>query len=263
MSRPPPRVHPQVRGFDRAAGAYERGRPGYAPRAVRFLLRELGLGPGRTVVELGSGTGKLTRMLLPSGVSLVAVEPIAGMRRVFRQELPSTLVLDGVAEAIPLPDGLADAVLAAQAFHWFRTGPALREIARVLRPGGGLGLLWNVRETSTPLARKVESLLGRWKVGATRSPGRGWRDAFAGGTLGFGRLRQRSFPHAHALAPGALVERVLSESAVATLRPRRRREVAAEVRALLAEEGLAGAPAIRIPYRTDVYLARRSRRPRG
>ena len=135
-----------IRTFDRSAATYERGRPGYPADAVRFLGRTFHLGPGSTIVELGSGTGKFTRALLPLGAAVVAIEPMEGMRREFGRRVPTVPVLAGSAESIPLPDGFADAVFAAQSFHWFQGGTALREIARVLRPGGGLGLLWNERE---------------------------------------------------------------------------------------------------------------------
>jgi SAM-dependent methyltransferase len=263
MNRPVPRLHPRVRGFDRAADAYERGRPGYAPAAVRHLVGELGLGAGRTVVELGSGTGKLTRALVRSGAAIVAVEPTVGMRRVFRRELPSTVVVDGTAERIPLPDGFADAVVAAQAFQWFRTGPALREIGRVLRPGGAIGLLWNVRRSSTSLARRLDRLLDRVSREAPEPHRFGWRErwgrATRGGRSSFGRLRRRSFPHVQLASRSVIVQRTLSESAVATRRPGRRRAIVAEVRAILADElGRSTRPA-HIPYRTDVYVARRLR----
>jgi SAM-dependent methyltransferase len=131
--------------FARSAGAYERARPGYAPEAVAFLVKRLGLGPGRVVVDLAAGTGKLAGQLVPSGARVVAVEPLAEMRSL----IPAGIeVFDGTAEAIPLPDASVDAVTVAQAFHWFDAEVALREIERVLRPGGSLALVSNRRDPS-------------------------------------------------------------------------------------------------------------------
>jgi len=254
----PPRVLPQVRGFDRAADSYERGRPDYSAAAVRFVATELGVRRGRTVVDLGCGTGKLTRALLPFGAAVVGIEPTAGMRRVFERELPTTLVLDGVAEKVPLPNGFADAVVAAQAFHWFRPRPSLREIRRVLRPGGGLGLFWNVRLATTPVSRRINELLHRHRELAARAPGRPWKAVFEEGGHGFGRLRMRRFAHQQVIDGATLVARVLSVSVVASLRPSRRREVAAEVRSILVDEGVAAGVPVRIPYRTEVYVTRRA-----
>jgi len=129
--------------FARSADAYERARPGYAPEAVAFLAERLGLGPGRVVVDLAAGTGKLARQLVPSGARVVAVEPLAEMRSLIPEGIE---VLDGTAEAIPLPDDFADAVTVAQAFHWFDAEAALRQIERVLRPGGSLALVSNRRD---------------------------------------------------------------------------------------------------------------------
>jgi SAM-dependent methyltransferase len=130
--------------FARSADAYERARPGYAPEAVTFLAERLGLGPGRVVVDLAAGTGKLARQLVPSGARVVAVEPLAEMRSL----IPAGIeVLDGTAEAIPLPDDFADAVTVAQAFHWFDAEAALREIERVLQQGGSLALVSNRRDS--------------------------------------------------------------------------------------------------------------------
>jgi len=123
-------------GFDVGAEAYERGRPGFSPEAVERLARELGIEPGRTVVDLAAGTGKLTRMLVPSGARLLAVEPVEGMRRQFVHLVPGVPVVAGVAESLPLRAGSVDAVAVAQAFHWFDAGAALRDLHRVLRPGG-------------------------------------------------------------------------------------------------------------------------------
>jgi SAM-dependent methyltransferase len=142
VSRGPQRASPS---FARSAAQYERARPGYAPKAVAFLVERLDLGPGRVVVDLAAGTGKLARQLMPSGARVVAVEPLAEMRSF----IPAGIeVLDGTAEAIPLRDASADAVTVAQAFHWFDVEVALREIERVLRPGGLLALVSNRRDLS-------------------------------------------------------------------------------------------------------------------
>ena len=122
-------------GFDRAAGAYERGRASYPAAAVEAILETTGAAPGRTLLELGAGTGKLTRELVASGARVIALEPVAGMREVLARTAPGAELLDAVAEAIPLADASIDAVVAAQSFHWFDPEAAAAEVARVLRPG--------------------------------------------------------------------------------------------------------------------------------
>ena len=128
--------------FGSQAAAYERGRPSYPPEAVDWLLPD----GARDVLDLGAGTGKLTSRLIERGLNVVAVDPIAELLDVLRTTLPDTPALSGSAEQIPLPDNSIDAVLVAQAWHWFDPDRAAAEIARVLRPGGRLGLLWNVRD---------------------------------------------------------------------------------------------------------------------
>ena len=132
--------------FGAAAGDYERARPSYPPESIDLLRRHLGVGPGARVCDLAAGTGKLTRLLAATGADVVAVEPVPGMRDELRATTPEVEVLDGTAEAIPLPDVSVDAVTVAQAFHWFRHGQALAEIRRVLRSGGGLAILFNERD---------------------------------------------------------------------------------------------------------------------
>jgi SAM-dependent methyltransferase len=266
MPKPRPRLHPFVRGFDRAAAAYERARPDYPVAAVRHLARVLPLGPGRTVVELGSGTGKFTRSLAPVGAARIAIEPTRGMRDVFRRAVPDVPLLDGTAEAIPLPDGFADAVVSAQAFHWFRPRPALREIRRVLRPGGGLGLVWNTRDDSVGWSRRFSEIL---KVHWGDAPR--WRErtgpnhqrvrlspVFREPGIGLTRIRYRAFRHFQTGTPELFVERALSVSMIAVLRPAQRRAVASEVRKLLrTDPETRGRRTIVLPYRTDVYWCHR------
>ena len=111
-------------GFQQGAEAYEASRPSYPPDAVAHILEVTGLGPGRRVLDLAAGTGKLTRLLVPSGADVVAVEPVAAMRETLTRALPDVEALDGTAEAIPLGDASVDAVTVAQAFHWFDAAPA-------------------------------------------------------------------------------------------------------------------------------------------
>ncbi len=252
------RTHPDVRGFDRAAAMYERARPGYPPAAVRHLGRVLRLAPGRTVVDLGSGTGKFTRALAPLGAARIAIEPTAGMRREFRRAVPDVPVLDGTAEAIPLPDGFADAVVCAQAFHWFRPRRALGEIARVLRPGGGLGLVWNTRDEGLPWSRRISRIVARYRGRSPKSRSRRWRPAFRDPAGPFGPLHAARFAHVQRGTVATFVERTLSVSVIANLPARERRAVAAEVRAVLRDDPSArGRRSLDLPYATEVYWSYR------
>ncbi len=251
-------IHPAVRGFDRAAATYERARPDYPAAAVRHFGRVLHLGPGRTVVDLGSGTGKFARALAPLGAARLAVEPAAGMRREFRRAVPDVPILDGTAERIPLPDGFADAVVSAQAFHWFRARRALREIARVLRPGGAIGLIWNTREERVGWSRAISSVVARyrWMHPAARS--RRWKPAFRDPRSPFGPLHRATFPHVQRGTVELFVERTLSVSVIANLGPVERRAVAREVRRLLANDPeVRGRAVLDLPYTTEVYWSYR------
>lgn len=257
------RTHPVVRGFDRAADAYERGRPDYPAAALRHLGRVLRVGRSTTVVDLGSGTGKFTRALAPLGAARIAVEPVEGMRRVFAREVPEVPVLAGTAEAIPLPDGFADAVVVAQAFHWFRPKPALREIARVLRPGGGLGLVWNIRDESVPWSHRLTEIIDGYRYShlIPQSRDRRWRSGFERGKSPFGPLSEKVFPHVQRAPTETFVARVLSVSVIAVLPAAEQRRVAEKVRAVLASDpATRGRSVIAMPYRTEVYWAFRDGR---
>lgn len=163
-----PRLLADTAGFDLAPGDYEAGRPGYPPQAVAVLAEELGVGPGRRVCDLAAGTGKLTRLLVDTGAEVVAVEPVAGMRRTLAETVAGVTALDGTAEAIPLADDSVEVVTVAQAFHWFDPAAAMAEIRRVLVPGGGLAVLFNERDERLAWVAALSEILEwhqRWASG--------------------------------------------------------------------------------------------------
>lgn len=154
--RPVSDAHERSLSFGSQAAAYERGRPSYPPEAIDWLLAD----NARDVLDLGAGTGKLTTRLVERGLSVIAVDPIAEMLEVLRGALPDTPALLGTAEHIPLPDNAVDAVLVAQAWHWFDPERAVAEVARVLRPGGRLGLVWNVRDDRLGWVKEFSRIVG-------------------------------------------------------------------------------------------------------
>jgi SAM-dependent methyltransferase len=142
--------------FGEEAAAYERGRPSYPPEAIDWLLPD----GARDVLDLGAGTGKLTIRLVQRGLTVVAVDPIPEMLDVLSGSLPDTPALLGTAEEIPLPDNSVDSVLVAQAWHWFDPERAVAEVARVLRPGGRLGLVWNTRDERLGWVKDLGRIVG-------------------------------------------------------------------------------------------------------
>ena len=250
-----------ARGFAKGAEAYERGRPTYPLPAVAWLAEALGVAPGTTVVDLGAGTGKLTRLLAPLGADLVAVEPVAAMRAKLAAALPGVRVVDGTAERCPLPDGSADAVTAGQAFHWFDGERALAEIHRVLRPGGRLGLVWNVRDESVDWSAALSEIIEPYAGGTPRFRHGRWRDPFAS-TSWFGPLHERSFEHVQEGDRTMVLDRIGSISFVAALGPAARERVLAEVGELLdRHSALRGRSTFALPYRTEAYWTERAGGP--
>jgi len=243
-----PDLHPATRGFA-TADVYERGRPDYPAAAVARIVERLGLRPGRTVLDLAAGTGKLTRLLRPSGATVVAVEPIAEMRAELEQRVPGVSVLAGTAEQIPLPDGTVDAVTVASAFHWFDAERALREIRRVLVPTGGLALVWNARDERSPLQQALSELMAPLRGDAPERSDRDWRSLLAESGL-YERTERLLFAHEQLVDEDGLVARVLSVSFVGALPEAGRRAVEARVRALARTEAMP----IRLGYMTELYL---------
>jgi SAM-dependent methyltransferase len=246
-------------GFDRAAEVYERSRPSYPAEAIDLVVSALGIGPGRRVLDLAAGTGKFTRLLVPSGADLVAVEPVAGMRDQLAVALPGLEILDGTAEALPLPDGSVDAVVCAQAWHWFDGAAALAEVRRVLRPGGGLAVVFNIRDESLDWVRRLTEVSEFY---TTRRPQHRHTRAALAGTVaadgGYGEVTVASFRYGQVLDEDGLVERAASQSNIASMPADRRQEVLGAVRSLAREHpDLAGRSTFELPYDTEVALCRR------
>jgi MOSC domain-containing protein YiiM/SAM-dependent methyltransferase len=252
-----------AKGFAAGADAYERGRPEYSPEAIEALVRELDIGRGKRVLDLAAGTGKLTRQVAPSGAELVAVEPIAEMRAKLEASLPGVEVVEGTAEAIPLPNHSVDAVVVGQAFHWFDGIRAVSEIRRVLKPGGALGLIWQARDPRLPWIERLDEIIDRADDGHPRFRTMGWRAAFDQTAL-FEPLRTADTETVQRGSPETIVDRVASISYVAAMGEARRQKVLDEVRNLLATDPeTAGKDVIELPYRAHVYWTRPPATPAG
>jgi ubiquinone/menaquinone biosynthesis C-methylase UbiE len=213
--------------FDGVADVYERSRPGYAADAVTWISQRLPLG---RVLDLGAGTGKLTRQLVPYALDVVAVEPGDEMRRVLQEVVPGVEALFGTAEAIPLPDESVDAVTVAQAFHWFEVDRALAEIYRVLRPMGGLAIVWNAWDDDDPLMNAIDDL-----IRPLRQPGSDDKKAQVLASTLFTSYDERAFPNVDRIDADRVVDQVSSISAVAAATPGERERILNEARALVGD----------------------------
>ena len=201
-------------GF-RDGETYEQGRPGYPDEAVRFFVSHFGLTPRHRVLDLAAGTGKFTRHLTSASLQVVAVEPSDSMRAQFVRQLPGVEILAGRGEAIPLATGSLDAVFVAQSFHWFDAPRALAEIARVLRPGGGLGLIWNERDESVEWVRRL-SIAMRWHECQPYPVGMDFRPVIAAGGQ-FLDAERHAFRHMQRVDHAALLDRVASTSYIVAM----------------------------------------------
>jgi SAM-dependent methyltransferase len=273
------------RSFGATADVHERSRPEYPVEAARWLLAEH-LPPGpvdispahasyaatgvhdttpldgsidtkrlrpATVVELAAGTGKLTRSLVDEGHDVIAVEPAAPMLDRLVRAVPRAIPVRAVAERIPLADSCADAVVVAQAFHWFDTDVTLAEVARVLRPGGTLGLIWNHRDESVPWVRQLSKLLASAERAQSRHAEElveklEWSRLFEPPEYAGFRLWQK-------FDREGLIQLVASRPYVATLSPAERNEVLFHVGQLF--DMTARQPdGLVMPYTTTCYRAR-------
>jgi SAM-dependent methyltransferase len=240
-------------GFSDAAD-YEAARPSYPPDAVAWLVENLRLEPGRRVVDLAAGTGKLTRLLAPTGAELIAAEPVAGMRDAFRSVLPAVPMLATTAEQLAFRDASLDAVTVAQAFHWFDHERAIAELARTLRPGGRVGLVWNARDRTVDWVDGVWAIMDRVEKRAPWRDHDEWSDRAYTDLAGFGALHTAQFRHEQLVTPEAMVQRVASVSHVAVLPFAERAAVLEEVRDLLrTHPDSSGRAELAVPYRVDCF----------
>jgi SAM-dependent methyltransferase len=231
--------------FARVADAYERARPGYPADAVLWLAGETPC----DVVDLGAGTGKLTRSLAALGHHVIAVEPLAEMLDHLRVAVPGATAVVGSAESMPLPDGSVDVVACAQAFHWFDQEPALAEIARVLRPDGRIALVWNVRDERVPWVSELsDAMVGRTGVD------RGAAAPIEQSGL-YGPVEHATFEHTQTVDRDALRALVLSRSYCAVLPEEERAPILGRVDRLFDEHARDGL--LTLPYVVECFRAER------
>lgn len=221
--------------FGDVAAAYDRARPTYPRAAAAWAVGD----QPTTVLELGAGTGKLTEVLVSLGHDVHATDPDEQMLTVLRERLPEVRTSLASAEDIPAPDASYDVVVAAQAFHWFDHERAVPEIARVLKPGGRVALMWNVRDERIPWVRKLGRIIGSQEQSRSEEP-------LVTSAL-FDALESESFRHWQVVDRESIQELALSRSNVASLDEAARAETLAEVVAFYDDYGR-GMDGMQLPY---------------
>jgi SAM-dependent methyltransferase len=236
-------------GFETGSETYERARPDYPAAAVDRMTATAGIGRGTRVLDLAAGTGKLTRQLGARGASCVAVEPSEAMRLVFRRVLPDGALVAGTAETIPLATGSMDAVVVAQAFHWFDPDRSLTEMARVLHPGGWLALIWNERDESDPTIAELVRV-SRWDRAQPYPMGHDF-GVLIDRTRLFGPVERTKFAFVQSVDRERFVDQVASRSYVQVMTEGDRQALLAQV----AELGSSLEEPIALPHVTDLFCA--------
>jgi len=231
------------RAFGTAAADYVAGRPDYPAEAVAWLL-----GDAREVADVGAGTGKLTAALVAAGAHVTAVEPDAGMLDALRREVPQAVPLQGTAEHLPLADAVVDAVVLGQAWHWVDVPAASAEAARVLRPGGVLGLVWNVRDASEGWPAALGAIMHSSAAEEAIET-----DAIVVDPP-FGPLARREWSWTRPMTVESVLAMAASRSYLIALEPDERAAVLERIRALLASHpDTAGRPEFAMPYTTVAF----------
>lgn len=236
--------------FGAAAAVYESGRPDYPAEAVAWMLERIGdppVGSRHKVVDVGAGTGKLTRAVTRLGMLGIAVDPDAEMLAVLAKALPDVAVLVGTAERLPLLDSDVDAVVLGQAWHWVEPIAGSLEVGRVLRRGGVLGLIWNIRDDRRPWVARLTEILHPSAAEAMITEG--------GPIIGppFGEVEARTWEWSRPMTRGKLRDMVYSRSYVITADKVERGRIERELEQLLHEIGAVGDAVVELPYVTNVY----------
>jgi SAM-dependent methyltransferase len=252
-------------GFSSSVEAYERGRPGYSESALSFVRKTISdaaagadfLFPDRKpcVLDLAAGTGKFTSLIYdPHLWDLSAVEPIDEMRRKLIEKLPAVEAVSGTAEKIPYSEKSFDVVTVAQAFHWFDYRAAVLEIARVLRPGGRLVLIWNLRdESGASWVSRLSEILDRYESGVPRFKTMRWKSGFEQGPSPLREVDHQAFPFEQVGDLRLMRDRVASISFIASLPPNERNVALSEME-MVFRSAMNAEGAICMPYRTHVFV---------
>ncbi len=222
--------------FENTAADYERGRPGYPDALVPLLIQEGGLTPDSLIVDLGSGTGKLTRLLAQIPSKIVAIEPIPAMRNEFTRSLPDIPVIDATAVSMPFATESVELVTCGQSFRWFATDEALDEIFRVLRPKGTLVLVFNRHDLSVPFQVHLQRILEEVNsTGDEQKPGANWREILLAHD-GFLLRAELQLVNPYFVDRSTVISRLRSSSQFARLTPERQRSATEELLDLVKDD---------------------------
>lgn len=234
-----------ARSFGAAASVYHQARPGYPVDAIAWLI-----GDAKRVLDLGAGTGKLTEALVALDREVIAVDPVEEMLEELEVAVPGVPRILGTAEDIPIEDDAVDAVVAGQAWHWFQPERAIPEIARVLKPGGVLGLVWNSRDTSVAwLHQAGEIMHERHDASATF-------ESYVKVGPPFGEITEHSVEWGARMSREAFLDLVRSRSYFITAQPDEQLATIAALETLLdTHPDLAGADDLVVPYITRCFRA--------
>ncbi|MDL5350713.1 class I SAM-dependent methyltransferase [Microbacterium sp. zg-YB36] len=238
----------QATSFGSAAGTYEAGRPDYPLEAVQWLLPSI-VGRAVRVADVGAGTGKLTRGLRDLGADVVAIDPDPAMLEALRAASGGIPTFVGSSERLPLPDASVDAVVFGQAWHWVEPDAASAEVARVLRPGGVLGLVWNIRDESVDWVRRLTEIMR----------GSNAEEMLAAGeppvSAPFGALERASWRWTRPMTRDGLRAMAFSRSYIITASESERARIDRDLAELFDEIGAVGDAVVSLPYVTWAFRA--------